>query len=246
MSLPVLNTPTYSLTIPSTKKKVKYRPFLVREEKIMLLVKESKDSSEMLNAIKDVVKACTFNVVDPEKLSTFDLEYIFLQLRSKSVGETIELVMRCTNQVPESTEEGFGDKMVECGGKIEFAIDISKINVNFPENHSNIVMVEDTIGITFKYPSMDTLEELEKGMSEFDVIVSLIDNIFDKDNVYDAKDSTKQQLVDFIESLTNQQYNKIMSTFFETMPSLEHTQEFKCKKCGNKGSYTFRGVADFF
>ncbi len=238
MALPVLKTPTYTITIPSTKKQVKYRPFLVREEKIMLLVKESKDPKEMLNAMKDVIKSCTFDVVDPNTLAVFDIEYIFLQLRSKSVGEHIELVMKCTNTV--------GEDSTPCGCKIDFDIDISKINVSFPKDHSNIVMVDDKIGITFKYPSVDTILELEEGKSEFDILVSLIDNIFDADNVYDAKDSSHQQLSDFIESLTNKQYKKIMTTFFNTMPVLEHVHKYKCPKCDNEGSYTFRGISDFF
>lgn len=246
MSLPVLKTPSYTLTVPSTNKVVKYRPFLVREEKIMLLVKESKDPKEMLNAMKDVIKSCTFDVLDPERLSVFDIEYIFLQIRSKSVGEIIEIGMRCINKIPKPTEEGFSDEMIECGGKIDFTIDISKINVTIPDNHTNIVMVTEDVGITFRYPSLDTVLLIEDGRDEFEVLIDLIDNIFDKDNVYDAKDSSREQLTVFIDSLTKKQYQKILNDFFKTMPFVEHTENFKCPKCGNKGSYNFRGISDFF
>lgn len=243
MNLPVLTTPTYELTIPSTKKVIKYRPFLVREEKIMLLVKESTDPKEMLGAMKEVIKSCTFGVIDPETLAIFDIEYIFLQLRSKAIGENVQIPMRCVNKV---FGENPADGMHECHNSIIFNIDISKINVLFPEGHSNVIMLSDTVGITFKYPNMETTMRVENGEDEFAIAVDLIENIFDVNNVYDAKDTTKEQLIEFIDNLSHDQYEKIMSTFFDSMPSLEHTENYTCSACGHKGSHTFRGISDFF
>ena len=241
--LPVFKTPSYELTIPSTKKKVKYRPFLVKEEKILLLVKESSEPSEMLRAMKDVIISCTFNAVDPEVLSVFDIEYIFLQLRAKSIGENVDIAMRCTNKV---FGENPADGPHECKNSVLFNINISKINVVFPEGHSNIVQLDDNIGITFKYPTLDTALQVEKGDDEFTIAVDLVDNIFDANNVYDAKDIDKSQITEFIDNLSHDQYALIMKTFFDNMPSLEHTEEYTCSKCGHTGKYTFRGVSDFF
>jgi len=245
MNLPKLNTPTYFLTIPSTKKKVKYRPFLVKEEKIMMLVKESKNQVEIIEVMKDVVKACTFDKLDPNKLSTFDIEYIFLQLRSKSVGEKIEINMKCVNEVDHIEDDGITKTSKPCGGIIPFDIDISKIRVKTPKEHTNNIILDDDIGITFKYPSVNNIYD-EENVDDIEIIVDLIESIFDKDNVYEASETKREELVEFVENITQKQFIKIKKGFFDTMPSLEHTIKYKCSDCGYQGEHTFRGISDFF
>jgi hypothetical protein len=248
-SLPKLNTPIHYMTIPSSKKKVKFRPFFVKEEKIMMMVKESTDVNEMADAMKSIIEACTFNKVDVNSLAIFDIEYMFLQLRSKSVGEIVELNMKCNNmvEIPKSHDHpaGVDNATKPCGGIIPFVINIADIKVNFPENHSNTIILEDDIGITFKYPSIDTMATIDSD-DEIELIVDLIDNIFDKDNVYDAKDTNREELKEFVENITNKQFVDIREKFFETMPSLEYTAKYKYVKCGYEDEYTFRGISDFF
>jgi len=253
MSLPKLSTPTHTLTIPSTKEKVKYRPFLVKEEKVMMLVKESKNAEEILNATKEVINACTFGVVNPDKLAIFDIEYIFLQLRSKSVGEMIELNMKCLNKVdlPKSDDHpaGVDAEQRECGGTVPFSIDLSKIEVVVPEGHNKSIILDGDIGITFKYPSIDIMYSIEKIDSyggDIDLIVDLVDNIFEGDNVYDAKDTSREELIEFVESITSKQFITIREQFFDKIPTLEHTVKYTCPVCGVDSEYTFRGITDFF
>ncbi len=240
MTLPVLKTPTYELTVPSTKEVIKYRPFLVKEEKILLMVKEAKDTKEILRAMKDIIYACTFEKVDPETLSLFDIEYIFMQLRAKSVGEKIELEMRCVRKVDDSKEE--------CGGVVPFIINIDDIEVKFAEKHNNVIVLdeEEGVGITLRYPSISTVIDIDTTGDEVKTVAGLVENIFDTDNVYDAKDIEPGKIVEFIENLTKKQYEKIKTEFFDTIPVLEHTVTYKCPKCGQKGEYTFRGITDFF
>jgi hypothetical protein len=133
-----------------------------------------------------------------------------------------------------------------CGGIIPFAINISDIEVKFPENHTNTIILTDDIGITFKYPSIDIMTDIDNNDDEIELIVNLIDNIFDKDNVYDAKDTSREELKEFVENITNKQFLEIREKFFETMPSLEYTAKYKCAKCGYEDEYTFRGISDFF
>lgn len=248
MSLPKLNTPTYFLTVPSSKKKIKFRPFLVKEEKIMMLVKESNNDAEILEVMKDVIGSCTFNKIDPDSLATFDIEYIFLQLRSKSVGERIELNMKCVNEVEIPSDEGKEPQTKPCGGIIPFDIDISKIEVNTRDDHTNIIILDGDVGVTFRYPSLDNISDMNNrdNNDDIDIIVDLIENIFDKDNVYDASDTDRRELVEFIESITQKQFMKIKEGFFDTIPALEHTEKYKCSKCGYEDEYTFRGITDFF
>jgi len=253
MSLPKLNAPTFFLTIPSNKKNVKFRPFLVKEEKILLLVKESNNPEEILNAMEEIIDVCTFKQLNVSTLPIFDLEYMFMQLRGKSVGEVIEIAMRCLNEV--DNERAVDDEPLKkpCNHKLEFKINIEDIKVHTPENHKNTFILdkENGIGITFKYPCINKLKETEKTAEEgtednIDTIIDLVDNIFDKDNVYEAKDIPKAEIKDFIESMTKSQFEMIIRDFFDSMPVISYTKKYKCPGCGYEGEYTFRGIVDFF
>jgi rubrerythrin len=237
MALPVMTTPTYELVIPSTKQKVKFRPFLVKEEKALMIAQQSEDSSVMYNTLKSVANTCMFDKVDIDKLAMFDIEYVFCQLRAKSVGEESELVFSC----------------LECNdpkGKTKINIDLSTLSVQFDENHKQNIDLFDNVGIKMKYPGVDLLDKVS-ALSEsntdaiFEVIVQSIDSIYTDDEVFPASEQTKQELSDFLENLTQEQFKKIQN-FFETMPKLEKQLEFDCPNCGYHHKMTLQGLESFF
>lgn len=248
MALPKLTIPTYSLTIPSTKVKVKFRPFLSKEEKVLMLVKQSENSDEIMNAMKDIVNVCTFEKLSISELALFDLEYIFLQLRSKSIGELIEVDMRCNNliKVPVEGEESAVTEK-HCGALIPFKIEIPDINVITPKGHMKMIKLEKDIGITMRYPSVDDLQMLEDNKDDdVEIIKHLIQNIFDKDNVYEVAETRTEELEEFVANISSKQIEKIREEFFYKMPSISHTVKYTCPECGFKGEYVFSGINDFF
>lgn len=245
MALPKLSIPTYTLKIPSSGKKIKFRPFLSKEEKVLMLVKQSENADEILQAMRDIADVCTFNKLNMPEMPLFDLEYIFLQLRSKSVGEIIEIDMKCANTVPKHGVDH--SDMVECGGLIPFSIDISEIKVTFPEDHTNVIKLEKDIGVTMRYPSIDDMEMLDDNKNDdVEIIKALIQNVFDKENVYEASDTSAEELNDFVDTISSKQLESIREKFFYTMPYLSHVVNYKCAKCGYEGEYTFAGINDFF
>lgn len=237
MALPVINTPTFELTVPSTKKKVKFRPFLVKEEKALLIAQQSDEPTAMMHTLKDIIKSCSNGKVDVDSLATFDVEYIFCQLRSKSVGEVVELFFNC----------------LACNdpkGRVKIPIDLSKIEVTTPEGHSSDIKITDTIGIKLKYPSFELLEKLGDVKADdveamFDVIVESIDYVYDGDEIFAAKEQKKTDLKQFIDNLTQEQFGKIQD-FFNTMPSLEKKIDFTCPNCGHHHEDTLKGLNSFF
>ena len=251
MGLPQLTVPTFTTTIPSTGKKIKYRPFLSKEEKILMLVKQSEDSEVILQAMKDIINVCMFEKINVDKLAIFDIEFLFLQLRSKAVGEIIEVDMKCNNMIdlPKADDHpaGVDPEQKACGNLIPFVINIEDIKVKFNDQHSNIIPLEEGIGITLKYPSIDDLKMIEEQKeSDIVIITNLLENIFDNDNVYDIAQTPPEEVQEFMDTINSKQVEKIREAFFYTMPSLEYTAKYKCSKCGNKGEYTFRGITDFF
>lgn len=249
MALPKLTIPTYTLKVPSTKKSVKFRPFLSKEEKVLMLVKQSENSEEILQAMRDIVTVCTFEKLDVTTLALFDLEYIFLQLRSKSVGEIIEIDMKCNNKIdlPLKGDELTSHGTKVCGNTIPFSIDINKIDVTFPKDHVNVIKLEKEIGMTMRYPSVDDIAMLESNRDDdVEIIKSLIQSIYDKDNVYEVGDTKPEDLQEFVDNISSKQIESIRKDFFYTMPSLTHTVKYKCSVCGFEGEYKFDGVNDFF
>lgn len=237
MALPVINTPTYEFVVPSTKQTVKCRPFLVKEEKALLIAQQSEDSNVMINTLKNIITGCTFGKLDVEKLAVFDIEYIFVQLRARSVGEISTLTFNC----------------LECNdpkAKMRVDIDLTKLEVAFnPEHASDIKLTED-VGVKMKYPDLNILKKITKSDSDdvsdiFDLIVSCIDYIYDSENVYHAKEQSKEELTAFVDNLTPDQFLKIQK-FFDTMPKFEKTIEFTCPVCGFNHSQTLSGIDGFF
>ena len=236
MALPKIDVPIYELTVPSTDEKIKYRPFLVKEEKLLLIAMESGENSDILRAVKDIVDACTFNKMKIGNMPMFDVEYIFLQIRSKAVGEVSTLRVLCLDDM-------------KTYAKVE--VDLNEIEVRVTDAHTNKIELSDEMGVIMKYPTVDSFVENKiddiSPANMLDVIVTCIDKIYDKkgEEVFDAKDSTKKELMEFVEQLNTQQFQDIQR-FFDTMPSLKHDITVKNPKTKVESIVTLTGLNDFF
>lgn len=233
--LPTLATPKYELTLPSTGKKLKYRPFLVKEEKILLLAMESGESKAMANAIRDIIKECVSDTVNVDNLPLFDVEYIFLQLRAKSVGEIAEPFLSCPS----------------CSEGTKVKLNLSKIKVSKDESHDCKIKLTDEIGVIMSYPQLKLSEEFDVAQIDsdsalaFDVIIRCIDKVWDGEEIYDAKDTGIDAIREFVDNMSQGQFAKI-ANFFETMPQLKHDIDFICPFCEKESKLTLRGLTDFF
>ena len=236
MPLPTIVTPSYELTLPSNGKKIKYRPFLVKEEKILILAIESNSMKDISRAIKDVLKNCILTKgVKIDELPTFDIEYLFLNIRSRSVGESIDLVITC----PDDNET-----------KINTQIYIDEIQVKTNKDHNTDIKLDDTYTMRLKYPSLDQFIDenfnfdLDRDNS-FDIISSCIDMVFSDEEAWEAKDCTKKELLEFVERLNSAQFKEV-EKFFDTMPQLSHEIEVENPKTKVKSTVTLEGLASFF
>jgi len=237
MALPVLETGTFELTLPSSDVKVKYRPFLVKEEKILLQAMESQEQKQIVQALKDIVNVCTYGQLNVDELPTFDLEYVFLQIRSKSVGEVSKLKVLCPD-----TKKDYA----------EVEVDLSQVDVHVDDEHTNKIMVDEAkqIGVLMKYPtlaSVDPTKDYSKGETKalFNVIGEGIYQIFEGEKGHMAKDYSKEELNAFVESLDSKSFKKIQR-FYETMPKLMHEIEVENPKTKVKSKITLSGLSDFF
>tara|TARA_B100001250_G_scaffold63004_1_gene49474 strand:+ start:1331 stop:2053 length:723 start_codon:yes stop_codon:yes gene_type:complete len=239
MPLPKINTPTYDLVVPSTGKKIKYRPFLVREEKILILALESEDTAQITNAVVEILSECILTKgVDVTKLATFDIEYLFLNVRSKSVGETVEVNLTCPDDDRTS---------------VEMEINIDAIKVQKTRGHKNIVKLDDQYSMKLKYPSFDQFIESNFDTSEdtsdvdksLNMITNCIEMIYDEEESWDASDSTKKELEEFVEQLNSKQF-KAIEKFFETMPKLSHKVKVKNPTTEVESEVVLEGLASFF
>jgi len=236
MALPKLGVPQYELTLPSTGKTVKYRPFLVKEEKVLLLAMESEDEKQVIDAVKNVLKSCVISRIKIDQLPSFDLEYLFLKIRAAAIGEIIEMTVTCTDDGSTTATA---------------AINIEEVEVHKEEGHDRKIMLTDTTGIMMKYPSMDRFIEsqfLNKGIDAdhiFNFIAEHIEQIFDDEEVYDSSTTSKKEFREFVESLTTKQFESIQN-FYETMPRLSHTFTVTNPNTGNECEYTLEGLQSFF
>ena len=236
MALPKLNTPTYELKVPSTDEKIKYRPFLVKEEKILMIAMESKENTQIVNAVKEIVSECTFNKLDIGTMPMFDIEYIFLQIRAKSVGEVSKIKILCPD-----------DKKTYASVEI----DLTKIEVQVGDEHTNKIELTDDMGMILKYPTIDSFSE--GGIQDInannmiDMVGACVLQIYEEkgEKVYEAKDQTKKELAEFIENLDTKQFKKVQK-FFDTMPKLKHTIKVKNPKTKKESEITLTGLNDFF
>jgi len=235
MALPKVDIPTYELTLPSEDKKIKFRPFLVKEEKILYIAMETGDEKQMVSALREVIKACTFDVLMVDNLPIFDIEYIFLQLRAKSVSEISKFRSICPDD-----------------GKTyaEVELDLTKVEVQVDDNHTNKIVIDDkrNLGMVLKYPTLKNYEYGKKNMEldqVFEILGDCIDHVFEGEKIYPAKDSTKQEIKEFIEGLPQKSFSKLQE-FFDTMPKLKHEIEVVNPKTKVKNKVILQGIADFF
>lgn len=241
MPLPKIATPTYELTLPSNKKKITYRPFLVKEEKILILAMESGDPSEITRAVKTVLRDCVLTRgIKIDSLPSFDIEYLFLNIRAKSVGEAVELLITCPDD---------GETQVEC------TVDIREIEVKFPEDHTSEIKVDDSIVVKMKYPSLqefiDNNFSFEGNSSKetidksFEIVASCIDMVYTKDESWSASDVTKKELVEWLETFDSTQFKGIQN-FFDTMPKLTHVVTVRNPNTGKDNEIVLEGLSSFF
>ena len=234
MALPKVVAPTYELELPSNGKKIKYRPFLVKEEKVLLIAMDSGDEKQITQATVDVIKACVTSRLKVEDLPSFDLEYLFLKIRAASVGEEITVNVVC---------------MDDNKTKVQHTININDVEVFRPKGHNEKVMINKNVGVIMKYPKLDHFIDFgvrgETNMDGLDIIVGCIDQIFDGEDVTESSDCTTKELKEFIESLTQRQFNKV-SKFFETMPKLQHKFEVVNPNTKKSSTYTLEGLQSFF
>lgn len=232
MALPKLNAPSYEMKIPSTGETVKFRPFLVKEQKMLMIAQESKDPNMMANTMCDLIESCVEGMKDVHLMPTFDIEFMFLQLRTVSVGSEIELEMLCQDD---------GET------KVLVTVKLEDIKVSELPNHKKEIMITDKIGMTFKYPTMvDIAKYGKEGVSAVDttfgVIQDCLVNIFDENEVYD--EMNQKELQEFIEQMTTEQFEEVQN-FFDTMPKLRHTVEFKNPNTGVDNKVHLEGMQTF-
>jgi len=236
MAIPLIKTPEFKTTIPSTGKEIFFRPFLVKEEKILFMAKQGEDNDEIINAIKKVLADCILtDDVDVQSLALFDIEYLFLQLRSKAVGEVIDLNLKHR-------------KETDCTHVTEYPLKIDEIKVQFPEGYSNKVMVNDDIGVQLKYPNIDSMKDFENmDFEDYKTLIELmakhVDFVYDQNEVYDQ--FTHQEVVEFIENLSKPMFEKLAG-FFTNMPKLTHKITWKCPSCNEEETILVGGLNNFF
>lgn len=238
MALPMNSMPTFNLTVPSTGKKVRFRPFLVKEEKALLIAQQSEDPKVMVDTLRGVIEGCILDDIDSTTLATFDLEYIFLQIRGKSVGETVDLFFQCDVDHGEQNDKA----------KSKITINLADIEVTKSEGHSNKIPLFGDVGVIMKYPTLEAAEamtDFENIDEIFGMVADSIECIYDAEQVYHTKDTSKQEILQFLNNLTTEQFLKVQQ-FFETMPKLSTTVEYKCPICGKEHKKVLEGLANFF
>lgn len=227
MALPTLSVPTFDVEIYSTKQKVSMRPFLVKEEKLLILAAESNQRSDMIRAMQQVVTSCSDGKIDAEQLPFFDLQNIFIRLRAQSIGAESEFNLICG----------------ECGHKTPTTLNLETIQLEIPPNHKNKIMITEEIGIIMKYPTAEILAN--EDMPIFDLVTSCIDQIFTRDEVHQSNDVSAEEIANFVDGLTTEQFEKIVE-FFTTSPRISHIIEYKCSNCNTDNTVVVDGVENFF
>lgn len=241
--LPKLDTPIYNIELPLTKKKLRYRAFLVKEEKILLIAMQSDDEQQIVDSIKQVINNCCLDDIDVDELPLIDLEYFFLHLRARSVNEVSELQYKCNNKVKDA--EG---KEKTCGNLVDIHLNLLEIEPERDPTHSNKIELSNKMGIVMKYPNVKMMNEtkgetdLEKIMN---IIVNCVDYIYDDESIYYRKNITDEEMTEFIESMDKNQFEKIQN-FFNTIPKMRKPIHFHCNKCGYEEDIVVEGIQNFF
>jgi len=233
MALPKLDAPTYTLEVPSTGEKIKFRPFLVKEQKILMIAEESKDDNQVYNAMETLINSCTFGKIDVKAINLFDVEYIFLQLRAKSVGEMVELNLLC----PDDNET-----------RVPTKIDLTKLDVDIGEGHTDKITLTKNITMHMKYPTLDNIRTIDKNSSEtksiFSILKSCIHEVHDGETIYSRIDISDKDIDDFIDQFSNKQFEEVMK-FFDTMPKVKMVVDITNPKTKVKSKITLEGMDSF-
>ena len=236
MALPKMNTAVYPLTIPSSGAQITFRPFLVREEKALLIAQQSDDSNVMISTLKEIIKNCVRDPIDINSLALFDIEYLFAQIRAKSVGEEFELIFTCSHCDQENN-------------KVKIAIDLTKIEIIKDPKHSNKIALFEDIGIVMKYPNIDIIKKIDNLENDAslitEIVIDCIQSIYQGDIVHYAKETSRKELEEFILNLTKIQFDKI-EEFFATVPKFIKVVEFDCPICGAHNKTELEGLKSFF
>jgi len=237
MALPSAATPKYKLVIPSLKKSVTYRQFLVKEEKALLIAQHSEDPDTMLDTLKAVISSCITEKINVDELALFDVEYIFAQLRAKSVGEIVDLILKC-------------DTCIDPLATVKYSIDLTQLSVDVAADHSKKIPLFDDVGVIMKYPSFSMIKRMESINTDnieglFEVICLCIEAIYNSEEMFYVQDQTPEELQDFVNNLTQAQFKKLQR-FLDTMPKLEQRVMFKCPLCHKDHDKYIRGLDSFF
>lgn len=230
MALPQLNTAKYTTMVPSLKKEVTFRPYLVKEEKVLMMAMETQDQKSIMRAVKEVIKSCVFDDINVDKLAMFDIEALFLALRSKSVGENVTIKLKC-----------------DCESLTEVNINLDEIQINDIEK-DNVIPLTSEVGVTMRYPALSDVEniDVEGGIeSMMDMIIQCMDSIYDADAVHDVSNESKESIQSFLDSLNGEQFKKL-AEFFEDLPSLNYNAEWDCVSCNKHNTMELKGIASFF
>lgn len=240
MSLPKIDVPTYDVTMPSTGKEIMIRPFLVKEEKLLLMAVESKDNENIIKTVKQIINNCVISdKLDLEKIPFFDVDYLFIALRAKSIGENIEVSYKCNNLVEDQ----------RCGGIFNVDVDIAKCKIQEKDDIQSTIKLSNTLSVKMKYPSYSIMKMISGNENVIEkkikVIINCIDRVVDGEKVYTTKDFTKEELRDFVESLTNEQYKKL-EEFVDNFPEFYIEASGVCNKCGHKHDVRYTDFTRFF
>jgi hypothetical protein len=242
--LPKIDVPIYEVKLISSGKKLRFRPFTVKEEKLFLMANEAEDVDSVLDVIKQVINNCLLDEFDIDTLPMFDIEYIFLNIRARSISEVLNLKYKCNNTIPKEGEI----EEHKCNNLVEIDLNVLDIQPEKQESHTNKVEITENMGVVMKYPSFQILKEFDVD-NEAESIVNMtagcIDYIYDKDQIYYAKDNTIEELIDFLESMQSKDLEKI-KLFFDTMPKMKKTLHFKCNKCEHEEDIELEGIQSFF
>lgn len=230
MALPQLNTARYTTMVPSLQKEVSFRPYLVKEEKVLMMAMETQDQKSIMRAVKEVIKSCVFDDINVDKLAMFDIEALFLALRSKSVGENVNIKLKC-----------------DCEELTEVNINLDEIQMN-DIGEDNVIPLTSEVGVTMRYPALSDIENIdaEGGIeSMMDMIIKCMDSIYDTDAVHDVSNESKESVQSFLDSLNGEQFKKL-AEFFENLPSLNYNAEWDCVGCNKHNTMELKGIASFF
>ena len=240
MALPMMSAPTYNMVVPSSGSTVRFRPFVVKEEKSLLIAQQSEDLGIMIDTLKEVIKSCVLDELDTNKLATFDLEYMFTQIRAKSVGEMVELLFACDVDHGEQNEKA----------RAKVSIDLTTLVVEKGANHTNKINLFGDVGVVMKYPTIEIMKKLEGiNLTDFDKVFDImalsIDYIYQGEELFYAKEQKYEELLGFVNNLTSEQFLK-MQEFFVSMPKIRKEIEYDCPVCGKHHQKTLEGLQSFF